>query len=256
MTGSAMHTRHPNDPNAGRLNALEAQALALGVDRRLAALFRKKGTIQRLGHHQPVSVQGRDSYLLVLTGVLAIATALKDGEDQLVGLIFPGDVLASRLVATLPKVRAYAMGPTEVVRVLASDVDGELTDGGVCDVLLTHVEKLWTSAATQALIIASLPAQERVVSLLVRLALRLGRFSGKSVALTLPMSRSDMASYLALNSETLSRTLTRIKLTGLVRLSGRREVSVPDWAALCDATPLTQTLVAMDRGRVPQPTPA
>lgn len=250
MTAAIMHTRHPNDAAAGRIPALDVQAITLGVDRRLAGLFRRKGTVQRLGHHQPLSVVGRESYILVLTGVVAVATALTEGEEQIVGLIFPGDVLATRLVAPLPRVRAYALGPTELARISAGDVEVEGAEqGSVGDILLYHVEKLWTSAATQALTIASLPAQERVVSLLVRLALRLGRFSGNKVLLTLPMSRTDMASYLALNSETLSRTLTRIKQTDLVRLAGRREVTIPDWNALCAATPLAPTLIATDRTR-------
>jgi CRP/FNR family transcriptional regulator len=246
-----MHSRQPSDPVTGRIPSLDAQAITLGVDRRLASVFRRKGTVQRLSHHQPFSVTGRDAYLLVLNGVVAIATALQDGQDQIVGLIFPGDVLATRLVAPLPRVRAYALGQTELVRMLATDVAADRLsedNGPIDDVLLTHVEKLWTSAAMQALTIASLPAQQRVVSLIVRLALRLGRFQGNRVTLTLPMSRTDMASYLALNSETLSRTLTRIREAGLVRLSGRREVTIPDWQALCAATPLAATLEVTDRG--------
>lgn len=256
VRGHDMQTRQTDDALAGRIPTLDAQAMTLGVDRRLAGLFRRRGSVQRLAHHQPISVLGRDSYVLVLSGVLAVATALRDGEEQMVGLIFPGDVLATRQVAPLPRVRAYALGATEIVRMFASDVDSEALDpGSVGEVLLTHVEKLWTSAATQALTISSLPAQERVVSLLIRLVLRLGRFSGNKAQLNLPMSRADMASYLALNSETLSRTLTRIRQSGLVRLTGRRDVHIPDWQALCAASPLAQTLIATERSGRPVPGP-
>lgn len=244
-----MQSRLRNESNMTRLPALEAQVAMLGVDRRLAGLFRRKGAIQRLAHHQPISLQGRDSFLLVLSGVVAIAAAPTAGEEQIVALVFPGDVLATRLAGPLPNSKAYALGQTELVRTFASDLASEPAQGvmGVDDLLLQQTERLWSSAATQALIISRLPAQERVISLIVRLALRLGRFAGNRVALTLPMSRTDMANYLALNSETLSRTITRIRKLGLVKLTGRREVTITDWAALCAATPLAGTLTMTDR---------
>ena len=46
------------------------------------------------------------------------------------------------------------------------------------------------------------------------------------------MSREDIADYLGLNTETVSRILTRLKKSGLVKFNARNEFIVPDLAEL------------------------
>ena len=59
--------------------------------------------------------------------------------------------------------------------------------------------------------------------------------------MTLPMSREDIADYLGLNTETVSRILSRIKKTGLIKFLSPTEYVIPDFAAL--------------EGRLPVPVP-
>lgn len=249
-----MQNRHQNIAAGQRISAVEARALALGVDRRLASAFQQKGTMLRLAAHQSLSVHEQNEHVLVLSGVVAVATAIRAEEDQIVALLFPGDILATRVVAPLPRVRVYALGSAEVIRGLGNDLESDaLEEACIHDHLIAHAEDLWTRAAAHALAIAGLPAEERVIALIVELASRLGRFQGQRVAVTMPMQRNDMASYLALNPDTLSRTLSRIKRSGLVQYSGRREMTIPDWSALCAATSLANTVIKLNRVRTAMP---
>ena len=65
-------------------------------------------------------------------------------------------------------------------------------------------------------------ASERVATFLVDLAERIGE--GESVEL--PMSRQDIADYLGLTIETVSRTLTQFQVAGLIRLANCRDVHI------------------------------
>jgi hypothetical protein len=47
-------------------------------------------------------------------------------------------------------------------------------------------------------------------------------------AFELPLTRSDMADYLGLTIETVSRQLTRLKTSNVIRLSTNRLIMVPD----------------------------
>jgi CRP/FNR family transcriptional regulator len=231
-----------------RVSAVEARAIALGVDRKLAAAFQAKGTMHRLAAHQALSVQEQNAHVLVLSGVLAVATAIRATEDQIVALLFPGDILATRVVAPLPRVRVFALGSAEVIRGLGAELEDEAPEEScVHDRLIAHTEDLWTRAAAHALAIAGLPAEERVIALIVEFGTRLGRFQGQRVSVMLPLQRTDMASYLALNPDTLSRTLSRIKKAGLIQFSGRRDLTIPDWTALCAATSLANTIIKLNR---------
>jgi len=51
----------------------------------------------------------------------------------------------------------------------------------------------------------------------------------------LPMSREDIADYLALSVETVSRSLTQLKRRGVIQLMGTRRVRIIDRHALDEA---------------------
>src|SRR5262249_29656210 len=64
-------------------------------------------------------------------------------------------------------------------------------------------------------------AQERVVGFLLEMAKR-GSSSGNSI--DLPMSRQDIADYLGLTIETVSRTLWALENCGAIEISRRRRI--------------------------------
>ena len=53
-------------------------------------------------------------------------------------------------------------------------------------------------------------AEEKVAAFLLNLQSRYGRIGAMSVTVPLPMSRQDIADYLGLTIETVSRTMTRL----------------------------------------------
>jgi CRP/FNR family nitrogen fixation transcriptional regulator len=71
-----------------------------------------------------------------------------------------------------------------------------------------------------ALTLGRRSAGERVAGFLVDMADRVG--DGENVEL--PMSRQDIADYLGLTIETVSRTLTQLQVSGLIKLAGCRSI--------------------------------
>ena len=67
-------------------------------------------------------------------------------------------------------------------------------------------------------------AEEKVATFLVSFAQRLGAGPGGRVAFRLPMTRQDMADYLGLTIETVSRTLTRLRQEGLITFNSPQDV--------------------------------
>ena len=55
---------------------------------------------------------------------------------------------------------------------------------------------------------------------------------GRGETVSLPMSRYDIADYLGLSVEAVSRSLTKLKCLGVIRLAGTRCVSILDHGAL------------------------
>ncbi len=74
-------------------------------------------------------------------------------------------------------------------------------------------------------------AQEKVASLLLELARRLGK-DGARPSFRLPISRQEMADHLGLTIETVSRTMTRLREDGLIALPTPQDVVLLRPAAL------------------------
>jgi CRP/FNR family nitrogen fixation transcriptional regulator len=77
---------------------------------------------------------------------------------------------------------------------------------------------------TQLLILGRITALEKVGSFILEMAARLS--NGDSERVALPVSRYDIADYLGVSVETVSRALSDLKQRGVIKLLGTRTVSI------------------------------
>jgi CRP/FNR family transcriptional regulator, anaerobic regulatory protein len=75
-------------------------------------------------------------------------------------------------------------------------------------------------------------ATERVVSFILMLSNSAARRRRPGDPVLLPMSRSDIADYLGLTVETVSRTFTRLKKQGLIELLDEKKIRLAKRQAL------------------------
>ena len=73
-------------------------------------------------------------------------------------------------------------------------------------------------------------AIERIAAFLIEMSERQGGLR----QLELAMSRTDVADYLGLTIETVSRVFSKLKQTGVIRLPSLRSVDIVKWQTLQD----------------------
>ena len=83
-------------------------------------------------------------------------------------------------------------------------------------------------AQDHMLLLGRKSAQERVATFLLDMANRLS----KSGAVELPMSRQDIADYLGLTIETMSRTMTQLERDSVIAIPASRRIVLRDRGAL------------------------
>jgi CRP/FNR family transcriptional regulator, anaerobic regulatory protein len=88
------------------------------------------------------------------------------------------------------------------------------------------------SAQDQMLLLGRKTAKEKVATFLLRLSQRVLKAGGQPSPVALPMSRADIADYLGLTIETVSRTFTQLKRDGIIGLPAADHCIVNDWDAL------------------------
>jgi CRP/FNR family nitrogen fixation transcriptional regulator len=205
------------------------QAPIPSVVRRPAALVLDGGR-QNHGRDATIFDEGQpaDRVYQLISGSVRTCRILRDGRRQIEGFHFPGDVFGLERGATY-RVAAQTLGAT-IVRVMPRAALDALAAqrGDVARRLLELTTDSLRHSQDHVLMLGRRAACERVAALLLDLADR----TGAQVLLDVPMTRQDMADYLGLTIETISRTLTQFQQDGLIALPAARKVLLRDRGAL------------------------
>jgi CRP/FNR family transcriptional regulator, anaerobic regulatory protein len=152
----------------------------------------------------------------VTSGAVRLYNLLPDGRRQIVGFALPGDFIGLGL-AEFHGFSADAIGETELCR-FSRAAFVELV--GRKPHLLRRLHELATHelsiAQDHMMLLGRQTAEERVVSFLLRLSDRWSRILGPSATVPLPMGRQDIADFLGLTIETVSRTLTALERDAMI----------------------------------------
>lgn len=158
------------------------------------------------------------------SGLLRLSKLLPDGRRQIAGFLFPGDFLG----ITMEEEHAFtaeAVAPSGLCRFPRKQFDDFVTDHPELERRLYAVAAHELAAARQQLVLLGRKtATERVASFLLMLASRCPSENDEEVEL--PMSRTDIADYLGLRIETVSREISALKVARVIQLTGRQTFKV------------------------------
>lgn len=185
-------------------------------------------------------INGEDDVVLanIVTGVIKLTKTLSDGRQQIVGLQFPPDFLGRIYTETTPYF-AEAATDVELCAFPRSGFETMLNRyPNLEHRLFEHTLDELDSAREWMLLLGRKTAQEKVASLLLMMASRAPNIGChhapelEFARFTLPLTRADLADYLGLTLETVSRQITKLKTKGIIELVDNREIIVPDIKAL------------------------
>ncbi len=176
-----------------------------------------------------------DDVFNVTGGMVRLYKLLPDGRRQIVGFAIAGDFLGLALMERYG-VSAEAVSEVSACR-FARDAFTAFVDDRPHLLRRLHefASHELSLAQDQMVLLGRRSAEERIAAFLLGMRDRLSRLGHHSVTLPLPMSRQDIADYLGLTIETVSRTITKMAKNKLLLV-------VPDGVRLLDVPRLaTQT---------------
>lgn len=209
------------------------------ICRRLDAVtlanLRALGTMQRLEAGQPIFHEGdpvRRVFMLA-NGSLKIYTLLADGRRQITGFMFPGDFLGISIDDEYA-FTAEALVHSELWWFTRDAFDRFVDDNPKVERELYRLAAHELAAAqSQMVLLGRKTAAERLASFFLSLIERQELVVGeKQAEFELPMSRLDIADYLGLTKETVSRMLAELRNRKLIRLASQDRVEILDRAGL------------------------
>ncbi|AOG49453.1 Crp/Fnr family transcriptional regulator [Brucella melitensis] len=161
------------------------------------------------------------------SGMLRIYTSLPDGRRQIAGFLFPGDFLglADDEVYSLS---AEAVVPSALCAFSAKEMERLMERFPKLKERLYQMTRLaLRTARDNQLVLGRLAPVEKLASFLLVLSARAEKRGEKPTnPVHLLMNRTDIADYLGLTIETVSRSFTKLKTQGLIQLRDANTVEI------------------------------
>lgn len=175
---------------------------------------------------------------VVRTGLVATCAMTPDGRRQILCLHVAGDTICA-MSAKGAECWCEALAPSEICELDFSSAAHRLgSDPGFLRTLFKLAHDRLERSAVHLVLLGRLDGMERVCGFLADLARRTGRHRDGRLQVSLPMSREDIADYLGLNTDTVSRLFTRIKKAELARFLSVSEYEVPSLERLEERAPI------------------
>jgi CRP/FNR family transcriptional regulator, anaerobic regulatory protein len=174
----------------------------------------------------------------VVTGIATLTQTMEDGRRQMVGLLLPSDFVGRPGRATA----AYDVtAVTDLVMCCFRKKPFEdmmSSTPHVSQRLLEMTLDELDAAREWMLLLGRKTAREKIASLLAILARRDASLKAGAVTFSfdLPLTREEMADYLGLTLETVSRQISALKRDGIIELEGKRHVKVANIDRLLEQT--------------------
>ena len=166
----------------------------------------------------------------VVSGVVRLCKSMRDGRRLIYAFYARGDIFGFEAGAVY-SLSAEAVCDCTIISYRRTRVDTLASnDERLSNLLFSYVLQNVAKGRKHWLLLGQRSAMGKIAAFLVE---RLG-CSGNHLMVDLEMSRQDIADYLGLTIETVSRTFTQLEREGLIEMPSARRVHLKDRAKLRD----------------------
>jgi len=190
------------------------------------------GSALNFAENQEIYGEGDEAALFfkVALGVVRTCTFLSNGRRQIDAFYVPGNVFGLE-VGVEHSLSAETVCNSTVISYRRRDLEAlAANNDGVSRQLFSYAMQSLARAQQHAILLGRRCAIEKLAAFLIDWA----TYSPKSELLTLEMSRQDIADYLGLTIETVSRTFAHLEGKALIELPTARQIRLKDPKGLRD----------------------
>ena len=169
------------------------------------------------GKHLFLEGDPADRIYEVASGVLRLTRIMEDGRRQVIAFGYPGDTVG------FPSDGLYhtdcdALVPTTLVPHRRKYLESPTGDPALHLRLLRAALREISGMQDHFMMLGRKSSIEKLASFLQVLTERVGEPLGDFNQVTLPMTRADIADFLGLTTETVSRTFTQLRKSGVIAI--------------------------------------
>ncbi len=172
----------------------------------------------------------------ITEGNVKIYQLLDDGRIQIIGFLYPGDFFGS-YKNNKYNYSAESIGDLKTCVFDQKILEQYLDENPVlAKELLNQTSFELTVAQDRITVLGKLSAIERISTFLTNISEQRKRIGWQNNPISLPMTRQDIADYLGLTIETVSREFSNLKSSNLIKVISSKQIYLPNIDALKDQT--------------------
>ena len=194
--------------------------------------LRTAGTVANIAEGRQICAEGDDTdvFYKVVSGVVRVCRFLNDGRRQIEAFHVAGEVFGFEM-GEERHLAAEAVSDCTLICYRRRNVESlALKDENVTRQLFQYAMQNLAQAQGHSLLLGRRGAAEKVASFLLGWA----KNAAQGRIVNLAMTRQDIADYLGLTIETVSRSLSQMERDGVIGLPNIRQVRLNDIEALED----------------------
>ena len=236
-----------------RIRGVAAGEQALpALDPALAKLAAHASKIRtRKGQSIGLTLDGHEAAYIVRAGALMLQVVAAATPRQVAAFLLPGDLLRGSAVPPHAEASLISANAAELWRFRWSAMeDFAAADRGLARFLQEVAAARLARYALHTAVLGQFSSEQRVATVLTELAMLTGTPSpAGGIVIDMPFRRNDLADYLGLNPDTLSRIVARLRRDGILGHSARSRALVRDFRALARLTPAARSLAEIHQHR-------
>ncbi|MCF8466865.1 MAG: helix-turn-helix domain-containing protein [Sneathiella sp.] len=171
-------------------------------------------------------------FFTIVTGEVRLANLLDDGRRQVTAFNSTGDIIGDHQKGYYLS-DAEAICDTVVCQIPIKALDSFVEDlPAVRSALVAKIKDEANNLRRLAILLGRKTPVEKIASFLVNRAQKAGLSFNGTAEINLTMGRSDIADFLGLTIETVSRTITRLKNHGILEVPNAHSIIIKDMVEL------------------------
>ncbi|MDQ0087585.1 CRP/FNR family transcriptional regulator [Paenibacillus anaericanus] len=177
-----------------------------------------------------------DKLFIVNYGQVKVSKFTMDGKEQILYLLTSGEFFGELHLFNPDETHnfsVYAIEDTEICLLTKESMEQIMKDNPEISIkLLTEVTQRLAHTENLAQNLATKNSDARVAYMIMEFCDKFGRNLKEGVLIELPLSREEIACYVGVTRETISRKLSKFEKLGFISLSGNKRLLVKNQEAL------------------------
>jgi len=170
------------------------------------------------------------------SGKVKLSKFTVDGKEQILYILACGDFFGELNLFNDDEVNnfsVFAIEDTEICQLKKADIDHILLENPEISLkLLKAVTKRLAHTEDLAQNLATKDPEVRIAHMILEFCQKFGTKLNNGILIHLPITREEIASYVGVTRETISRKLSKFEDLGLISLTGNKQILVKNQLAL------------------------